>query len=117
MDLNLKGKRALVTGGSKGIGRACADVFAAEGCEVLVAARNPGSAANAKAIDNTVPTTVGVRKSRWKPSRMKTPSPPWPTIAVTVTRPIVVTVAMRMPAMIVGNASGSSTAASRRERG
>ena len=51
MDLNLKGKRALVTGGSKGIGRACADVLAAEGCEVRIAARNPGSAANAKAID------------------------------------------------------------------
>ncbi len=51
MDLNLKGKRALVTGGSKGIGRACAEVLAAEGCTVLIAARNPGSAANAKAID------------------------------------------------------------------
>ena len=51
MDLNLKGKRALVTGGSKGIGRACADVLTAEGCEVLIAARNPGSAASAKAID------------------------------------------------------------------
>jgi NAD(P)-dependent dehydrogenase (short-subunit alcohol dehydrogenase family) len=51
MDLNLKGKRALVTGGSKGIGRACADVLASEGCNVLIAARNPGSASNAKAID------------------------------------------------------------------
>ena len=49
MDLNLKGKRALVTGGSKGIGRACAEVLAAEGCHVLIAARNPGSAPNAKA--------------------------------------------------------------------
>lgn len=40
MDLGLKGKRALVTGGSKGIGRACAAALAAEGCEVLIAARD-----------------------------------------------------------------------------
>ncbi|HEX5611328.1 MAG TPA: short-chain dehydrogenase/reductase [Burkholderiales bacterium] len=51
MDLLLKGKRALVTGGSKGIGRACAQVLTEEGCEVLVAARNPAPGANALAID------------------------------------------------------------------
>jgi NAD(P)-dependent dehydrogenase (short-subunit alcohol dehydrogenase family) len=41
----------LVTGGSKGIGRACAEVLAQEGCEVLVAARNPASGPRAKPID------------------------------------------------------------------
>ena len=53
MDLNLQGKRVLVTGGSKGIGRACAQAFAAEGAEVRIAARNPavGDAFPAKAVD------------------------------------------------------------------
>jgi 3-oxoacyl-[acyl-carrier protein] reductase len=39
MDLGLKGKRALVTGGSMGIGRAAALALAAEGCRVAIAAR------------------------------------------------------------------------------
>lgn len=39
MELDLRGKRVLITGGSKGIGRACAEGFAAEGAEVAIAAR------------------------------------------------------------------------------
>jgi len=51
MELNLKGKRALVTGASKGIGKACASALGEEGCEVLIASRNPPPGARSKAID------------------------------------------------------------------
>jgi 3-oxoacyl-[acyl-carrier protein] reductase len=40
MDLGLKGLRAIVTGGTKGIGRRAADMLADEGCDVSVCARN-----------------------------------------------------------------------------
>ena len=40
MQLQLENQQVVVTGGSKGIGLAYADVFAAEGCQVHIAARN-----------------------------------------------------------------------------
>ena len=47
MDLQLQGKRALVTGGSRGIGKAIARVLVEEGCDVVISARDPGRLAAA----------------------------------------------------------------------
>ena len=40
MDLQLSGKKAPITGGSKGIGRATAELLADEGCDVTLVARD-----------------------------------------------------------------------------
>ena len=47
MDLHLKGRRALVTAASSGIGKACAAALADEGAEVFICARTPDRLANA----------------------------------------------------------------------
>ena len=49
MDLGLSGKSVLITGGSKGIGLACAKAFAKEGCRVHLAARDRARLEAAKA--------------------------------------------------------------------
>jgi 3-oxoacyl-[acyl-carrier protein] reductase len=40
MELGLRGKKAIVTGATKGIGRAIADLLAVEGCDVAICARS-----------------------------------------------------------------------------
>ncbi|MGE5793668.1 MAG: SDR family NAD(P)-dependent oxidoreductase, partial [Bacteroidota bacterium] len=39
MDLGIKGRRAIVCGASKGLGRGCADALAAEGVDLVIVAR------------------------------------------------------------------------------
>jgi NAD(P)-dependent dehydrogenase (short-subunit alcohol dehydrogenase family) len=49
LDLDLKDKRVLITGGSKGIGLACAKGFLAEGARVAIVSRSPENLAAARA--------------------------------------------------------------------
>ena len=49
VDLELVGKRAIVTGGSRGIGLAIAKALSAEGAHVALVARDAGALAAAKA--------------------------------------------------------------------
>jgi NAD(P)-dependent dehydrogenase (short-subunit alcohol dehydrogenase family) len=57
MDLGLQGKAALVTGGSKGIGLACAKALAAEGARVAICSR---SRANVDAALAGLPGAFGM---------------------------------------------------------
>ncbi|TIM61215.1 MAG: SDR family NAD(P)-dependent oxidoreductase, partial [Mesorhizobium sp.] len=48
MNLELDGKIVLITGGSKGIGLACARAFAREGARVVIVSRSQENLDNAK---------------------------------------------------------------------
>ena len=48
MDLGLTGKRVLITGASKGIGRAIAETLEQEGCSLHLASRTEADLARAR---------------------------------------------------------------------
>jgi 3-oxoacyl-[acyl-carrier protein] reductase len=50
MHLGLRGKRALVIGASRGIGWACAEVLAEEGCDVVLVSRTAAELETARAV-------------------------------------------------------------------
>ena len=62
MDLKLKGKVAIITGGSDGIGKAAALSLSREGARVAIAARTEITLANAvkEIIDETGNEVIGI---------------------------------------------------------
>ena len=74
MDLGLKGRNAVVLGGTRGIGRAIADTLAGEGAGVAVCARNADQVASAvaelkakgaRATGASVDVTEGAALKSW----------------------------------------------------
>jgi len=60
LDLELRGKRVLVTGGTKGLGRAVVDLFVEQGASVMTAARRrPEDIAGAMIIEADLATPHG----------------------------------------------------------
>ena len=68
MELGLRGKKALVTGASKGIGRACAEALAEEGCDVVLVSRTAADLEAARAAI-AAKHNVAVRVFRARPLR------------------------------------------------
>ena len=63
MTLGLQGRKAIVTGGSKGLGRAIAQGLAKAGCDVAICARNPDEVERAGKELQELDTTIFARSA------------------------------------------------------
>ena len=97
MDFELSGKVALVTGGSRGIGKAVAEVLAEEGADIAICARSRAAleataselgkttgrrvvplvadVSESKSVDALVEQVVGVARARRHPGEQRPASP------------------------------------------
>lgn len=63
MELGLRGKTALITGGASGIGQGIAQVLATEGVDLAIASRNPDPAVIDALVGNAVTMLLSGRVS------------------------------------------------------
>jgi 3-oxoacyl-[acyl-carrier protein] reductase len=77
MDLGLKGRNALVTAASKGLGRACAEALASEGAAVFINSRDPAS------IESTAKQ---INAAGWRAGDVSRPGEPDALVAAAITQ-------------------------------
>ena len=65
MDLGIRGRRAVVCAGSKGLGRGCAEALAQAGCEIVLNGRGAGALAAGAAADILVNNAGGPPPGLW----------------------------------------------------
>lgn len=85
MDLKLKGKKAVVFGGSQGIGRAIAESLIAEGADVIITARDQGRLnVVSKEIKATEGISCDLSKAGAAKSTLESILKKWPSVDILV---------------------------------
>src|SRR5437879_2097983 len=77
MDLGLKGRSALVTAASRGLGRACAEALIGEGAEVFISSRDEASIAS---------TAKQIKAAGWLAADVSKPGEPEALVKAAITR-------------------------------